>query len=54
MNGNIGLRSSIDTANWKLQLICNQGDTIYITFADIKRLPKKDIIFNFKCIEGWS
>ncbi len=54
VNGNIGLESSIDTADWKLQLIRYPGDTLYITLDEIKSLPKKDIVFNFKCIEGWS
>ena len=54
VNGGIGLESNIDTANWKLQLVRNPGDTIFITLADIKSLPKKDVVFDFKCIEGWS
>ncbi len=54
VNGYIGLRSKIDTASWKLQLIRDKGDTTYITLDQIKSLPKTEIVFNFKCIEGWS
>lgn len=54
VNGDAGLNNASDTANWKLQLIRNSGDTLLITLDEIKSLPKTEIIFNFKCIEGWS
>jgi hypothetical protein len=54
VNGDAGMSAGFDTASWKLQLIRNPGDTIYITLAEIKALPKTDIVFDFKCIEGWS
>lgn len=53
VNGDVGLRSTLDS-NWKLQVVKNSGDTLFITLADIKALPKTDLIFDFKCIEGWS
>jgi DMSO/TMAO reductase YedYZ molybdopterin-dependent catalytic subunit len=52
-NGDIGLRSPIDTAEWKLK-IANEKDTLYLTLDDIKSLPKTELVFDFKCIEGWS
>ena len=54
VNGDAGMSANFDTANWKLQLIRKPGDTLYISMAEIKALPKTDIIFDFKCIEGWS
>ena len=54
VNGDAGMSSPLDTAAWKLQLVRNPGDTIYISIAEIKALPKTDVIFDFKCIEGWS
>jgi DMSO/TMAO reductase YedYZ molybdopterin-dependent catalytic subunit len=39
---------------------CNQNvvrglnDTLQITLEDLRRLPKTEVIFDFKCIEGWS
>jgi len=54
VNGNIGMDADFDPAQWKLQVIKNNGDTIFFTLDDIKRLPKTEIIYNFKCIEGWS
>lgn len=54
VNGDAGMSANFDTAAWKLQLIRKPGDTLYITLREIKALPKTDIIFDFKCIEGWS
>jgi hypothetical protein len=54
VNGNIGLGNDFDPAKWKLQLIKKNGDTLFITLDEIKQLPKTEIIYNFKCIEGWS
>jgi DMSO/TMAO reductase YedYZ molybdopterin-dependent catalytic subunit len=55
VNGDLGgLNSNIDTANWRLYVIKKNGDTLALTLDDIKKLPKTDIIFNFKCIEGWN
>lgn len=54
VNGDAGLNGAADTASWKLQLIRKPGDTLFISLAEIKTLPKTEIIFNFKCIEGWS
>jgi hypothetical protein len=54
VNGDIGLKSDFDTAAWKLKLVRTPGDTLLISLAEIKLLPKTELIFNFKCIEGWS
>ena len=52
-NGDLGLRSALDS-NWKLKVVRKPGDTLFITLDEIKALPKTEIIFDFKCIEGWS
>ena len=54
VNGNAGMAGVIDTATWRLQVVRAIGDTLQVSLEDIKKLPKKDIVFNFKCIEGWS
>jgi hypothetical protein len=54
VNGDYGMNDGFDPAAWKLQLVRKPGDTIYIGLEEIKSLPKTDIIFDFKCIEGWS
>ena len=54
VNGSDGLKNDADTANWKLHLVRAPGDTLLIGIEEIKALPKTEIIFDFKCIEGWS
>ena len=55
VNGLIGMqRTRIDTSTWRLQVVRAAGDTLKISLADIERLPKVHVIFDFKCIEGWS
>ncbi|RYE24608.1 MAG: molybdopterin-binding oxidoreductase [Sphingobacteriales bacterium] len=54
VNGMYGLRNDADTTNWQLHLVKANGDTITITLDSIKALPKTEIVFDFKCIEGWS
>lgn len=54
VNGDAGLKSAADTAGWKLRLVRKAGDTSQISLEEIKALPKTEIIFDFKCIEGWS
>jgi hypothetical protein len=54
VNGNLGLRTPLDSANWSMHLVRSDGDTVNISLEDIQKLPKTEICFNFKCIEGWS
>ncbi len=55
VNGDIGLKKdSSNIKNWHLQVIAGVGDTLRLTLDDLKKLPKKDVIFDFKCIEGWD
>ncbi|MBS1757837.1 MAG: molybdopterin-dependent oxidoreductase [Bacteroidetes bacterium] len=54
VNGDVGMGNNFDTATWKLQVIKKTGDTLFISMAQIKALPKTDLVFDFKCIEGWS
>lgn len=54
VNGLIGMEKTIDTAKWRLQVVRAPGDTLKLSLADIEKLPKVHVIFDFKCIEGWS
>ena len=53
-NGSEGLSADFDVAAWKLHIMRNAGDTLLISLEELKALPKTEIIFDFKCIEGWS
>lgn len=54
VNGMAGISDSVDISTWRLHVIRSVGDTLHLTLDDIKKLPKKDIVFDFKCIEGWD
>jgi DMSO/TMAO reductase YedYZ molybdopterin-dependent catalytic subunit len=54
LNGAIGMNNDFDPSSWKLKLVRSPGDTQYISLEEIKALPKTEVIFDFKCIEGWS
>ena len=54
VNGDAGMDNNFNPLTWKLQLVRKPGDTLLLSIDDIKALPKTDIIFDFKCIEGWS
>jgi len=54
VNGSYGMDGTLDTATWRMKVARNPGDTLYVTLADLQALPKTEVIFDFKCIEGWS
>ncbi len=60
VNGLIGMRDKLDTLNYKFKVVRYSemspmpSDTLEISIADLRTLPKTEVVFNFKCIEGWS
>ncbi len=54
VNGDVGLGDNFDAKNWKMKIVRKPGDTLYVSLEDIKKLPKTELVFDFKCIEGWS
>lgn len=54
VNGSDGMSEDFDASTWKLKVARNPGDTLFVTLDEIKALPKTEIVFDFKCIEGWS
>jgi DMSO/TMAO reductase YedYZ molybdopterin-dependent catalytic subunit len=53
-NSDIGLESKFDPTAWQLNIKKLKGDTLTVTMDDIKKMPKTDIVFDFKCVEGWD
>ncbi len=53
VNGYDGIKTPIP-ADWKLQIDVPNGEPLMLTIDDIKALPKHEIVYEFKCIEGWS
>lgn len=54
VNGALGLKDSVDAADWRLKVARAPGDTLILSLDEIKQLPRTEITFDFKCIEGWS
>ena len=54
-NGDIGLNDAIDGEAWKLLFTPHGSDAaMHFALSDFRALPKKELISEFKCIEGWS
>ena len=53
VNGDVGMDGELDTT-WRLQIVRKPGDTLVLTIDAIKALPKTEVVFDFKCVEGWS
>lgn len=58
VNGNIGMGGSADTAGYAFYLAApGTGDTTgrpRYGLAALRRLPWQELVFDFKCVEGWS
>lgn len=53
-NSNIGLGGKFVVEDWKLQVVKHNGETFAVTIDQIKALPKTEIVYDFKCVEGWD
>lgn len=53
VNGYDGIKTPIPD-DWKLQIDRPNDEPLLLTMEDVKALPKQEITFEFKCIEGWS
>src|SRR5437588_3817954 len=49
INGGIGLSANNDPNTWRLNVAGNA-----LSLADIQAFPKREMITEFRCIEGWS
>ena len=59
VNGNVGMSDDFNTDDWTLIInrhpeITSPDSTLELTMKDIYSIQKRDIVFEFKCIEGWS
>ncbi|HOY96295.1 MAG TPA: molybdopterin-dependent oxidoreductase [Catalimonadaceae bacterium] len=54
-NGKYGLKTALDSASFRMQVVNpTSGDTLSFTTDQLKALPKTEVVFDFKCIEGWN
>ncbi len=55
VNGRIGIRDEIDLDAWELSIVGVDGELIEtLTLDDIQALGGEEIVWEHKCIEGWS
>ncbi len=53
-NGNLGLKGAFIEEDWRLKVEKKSGQVLEIRIDELKSLPKTEIIFDFKCVEGWD
>lgn len=57
VNGDVGMGDNFDVSKWNLTINIhpeNPDSVLHLTMENIKTLPKRGLVFDFKCIEGWS
>ncbi|RYE23844.1 MAG: molybdopterin-binding oxidoreductase [Sphingobacteriaceae bacterium] len=55
VNSDIGMDDEdFKPKNWQLAVVKSKDDVLKVTMDEIKALPKTEIIFSFKCVEGWD
>jgi len=54
-NSDIGVDpKKFDPKAWKLQVMKKGGEVLQITIDELRALPKTEIVYDFKCVEGWD
>lgn len=55
VNSDIGMDDKdFNPENWVLIVNKNTENPLRVTLEELKALPKTEIIFDFKCVEGWD
>jgi len=54
LNGDLGLKSAMNADDYKIQVMNFGAPALEISLNDIMKLPKHEITYSFKCIEGWD
>ncbi|GAB2699221.1 hypothetical protein GCM10027037_24690 [Mucilaginibacter koreensis] len=55
VNSDIGMADkNYNTAAWQLQVVKSPTEVLKISIDEIKALPKTEIVYSFKCVEGWD
>lgn len=54
VNGMEGLDGEVDLDNYQIRVEQPGRKPVNISIDEVKKLPQHDLIFNFKCVEGWS
>ena len=56
VNSYIGVEPSkkFDPATWTLQVNKTGGEVLQVSLQQLMALPKTEIVYDFKCVEGWD
>jgi len=55
VNAHIGIENEgFKPESWQLVVVKGTGDILNLTIEEIKSLPKTEIVYDFKCVEGWD
>jgi hypothetical protein len=55
INSLIGLEeNTFDPEDWSLTVDKKDGSQLNLTLKDLQALPKTEIVYDFKCVEGWD
>jgi len=54
VNSDVGLKSRFDPQSWALEVKKRSGEVLKITLDELRALPKTEIVYDFKCVEGWD
>jgi DMSO/TMAO reductase YedYZ molybdopterin-dependent catalytic subunit len=52
VTGDYGLRS--DVTGWQLNVVKASGEVLMLNLADVTALPRTELTYMFKCVEGWD
>ena len=53
INGGVGLNENYDTSTWRLNVLGGEKP-VTLTLDEVKSLPRRTMITELRCIEGWS
>lgn len=53
-NSDIGSDSNFNTDEWRLNVVKHTGESLFFSIQQLMELPKTEIVFSFKCVEGWD
>jgi DMSO/TMAO reductase YedYZ molybdopterin-dependent catalytic subunit len=55
VNSNIGIdKKGFNPESWQLSVAKGDGGIVKLGLEEIKSLPKTEIVYDFKCVEGWD
>ncbi len=55
VNSDIGIDDAdFSPGEWALTVNKNDGSNLQISLKDLMALPKTEIVYDFKCVEGWD